>query len=492
MPILRSLAEFPDTLIYVKKPLLVNEILKKFKKIVIFIFSHNILFKNSLTHQKDNFKHFLQYLNANNMNQNQDKMIGLILDYKLHSQIVKNLDFVNQNAYDQATQVVLYNDEAQKSFKNQKIITLNGLQMSKIYKNELDLSGNWLIHLDKFSFNQLDPSFEIDLLDLRNNLIQHIESRSFGRFFYLTSLNLSGNFIDRIANETFTELKNLEMLCLSRNLIFRIEEYAFENLINLKILDLSYNRLRNLEFNEMNSSCENNLGYQNNEIDIFRNLTKLESLNLSHNFLRELSPSPKNCFLMSQQNLVDLNLSHNRLVNLPGSTFGSLDGLECLDLSYNYLTLIEKKDRNLFASMGNLQILFLNNNRFVLLDEFFFSNLTKLKYLLLHQNRIDFIHPDTFYGMIGSGLNYKQLMNRTKNESKLTYKSKKLRASLKAVTLYGNPILSSSRFNSKTLADPDFFKKSTQLKCLILEKDDLQVKILRSKINNKKKVFFLY
>ena len=86
----------------------------------------------------------------------------------------------------------------------------------------------------------------LSLLALGDNLITHVDQRSFSEMFNLVVLNLENNLIHFLMKGLFEDLKNLEYLNLAGNRIDAVEAMAFSNLYNLNRLDLSENKLKTI------------------------------------------------------------------------------------------------------------------------------------------------------------------------------------------------------------------------------------------------------
>jgi Leucine-rich repeat (LRR) protein len=93
------------------------------------------------------------------------------------------------------------------------------------------------------------------------------------------------------------------------------------------------------------------------------------------------------------ENLVKLNLSHNRIKSIDCDAFCQLLNLRSLDLSLN---LIDKITVKLFESNVNLEKLILNNNAIKHVDDHAFVNLCNLKKLRLEFNALQQVTKRTF------------------------------------------------------------------------------------------------
>ncbi|XP_017008031.3 uncharacterized protein [Drosophila takahashii] len=275
----------------------------------------------------------------------------------------------------------------------------------------LDLSGN--------KFGEFPTQYaDIDSLiymDLSNNHISAIESKTLIGFTSLRTLLLANNSIDSwealTPNEAFKYAPSLKRLALDGN---RLGSFGTGESFEL----LTSSSLTELEL----SSCEiTTVGGD----QLVNQLPSLERLNLANNKLAQIAALPSrtlraldlsNCsitelsgfFLDALQNLEALNLSRNTQLQ-----FDSLSEdpiltyvLRRLDLSYCNLDEIELSglpqlteirlrgnllrvvDANTFANNTMLEVLDLSQNVLRLIGQDAFANLKRLKVLNLAFNEI--------------------------------------------------------------------------------------------------------
>ncbi|KAM0681470.1 hypothetical protein GINT2_000672 [Glugoides intestinalis] len=214
---------------------------------------------------------------------------------------------------------------------------------------------------------------------------------------------------DKIALEYMKVLLKIVVLRVPRNInldIIRfmknIRELDINGIKELeKIPDLLFDDLTNLE----------SLRLENNNIkelqpNIFNNLQKLESLNLSDNKLTEL-PS---CVFDGLVNLKSLWLPNNNIKELQPNIFNNLQKLEYLRLYSNKLTEIPSC---VFDGLVNLIELWLEHNNIKELQPNLFNKLQKLEYLNLSNNKLT-----EFPEGILSELRSLQELNLSRNEIK--------------------------------------------------------------------------
>lgn len=192
-------------------------------------------------------------------------------------------------------------------------------------------------------------------------------------------------------------------------MITALSEDTFSNCTNLVTLILAENELRDLDVGMTLGNSVNHLellDLSNCKIqgpisgDAFANATRLKSLYLSGNPLfapdlqEALAPLPKleklflsNCGLHNLpdnfnvfENLLELDISHNPLVNVFTKLLAPLEKLEYLNMGYSNLSYIGP---DTFAHMTSLKKLILSGNDLLSLEAGLFGNLTQLTTLEL-------------------------------------------------------------------------------------------------------------
>lgn len=274
---------------------------------------------------------------------------------------------------------------------------------------KINLSNNKLKSIEGI-FNHLQYLQE---LNLKNNMID--KHTLLNLPITLKKLNLSGNSISEFPH-FIRNLKNLEELDLSSNPIKSddtVELDFFLSFPNLKRLYLnncsftyfptSLNNHPKLEFldfriNPMNiENIEENQyirrGYENKFLNyilpknlkilnlIFMKInelprsiadcTKLKILKLDYNLFN--STSSVNSYLLLPNSLEELYLSHNMLTSIP-SCFQSLNNLKIIDLSSNYISLIDlikisKSVQQIYGNHINIEQKLLNLDLYMLSND---------------------------------------------------------------------------------------------------------------------------
>lgn len=266
---------------------------------------------------------------------------------------------------------------------------------------QLDLSTNNLISLPEDLFCDLHS---LNSLNLSSNSFSDVASIGFSskqrstrqcKIASLNSLDLTNNRLKVLTDRGFGVLNSLKQLTLHDNQISRAEENSLFGLNELNLLVLSNNELVALppRFFQPVHSHLTELYLQNNSISVlppglFNNLGQLSILDLSHN---EITSHWINSATFGQlKQLVNLDLSFNKLTKLDASTFSSLTQLQILMLHHNELEILGE---HVFSSLVNLQQLVLSYNRLHRVETNIFVGLVSLRSLSIDSNQLNFIHP---------------------------------------------------------------------------------------------------
>ena len=240
--------------------------------------------------------------------------------------------------------------------------------------NVLILRENLIEKVTPFTFTGMDNLISIDL---SKNYIRDIEPNVFNNN-YLNEVNMSSNLLKELEAETFVNLPILEILDLSHNNINNIQNGAFDAIPRLKRLYLNHNRL---------SSYKG---------DFFANMdndTDLHTLDLSYNELTYLYPES----FQYHPQLSMVNFAHNKFSFFPTQFIRNLKYLKSLKLDYNLIKTIDDED---FANLESLQDLDLSHNDLNTVSGTAFQNSSQLQRINLSHNRISDMKSDTFLGTI--------------------------------------------------------------------------------------------
>lgn len=202
--------------------------------------------------------------------------------------------------------------------------------------------------------------------------------------------------------------------------------------INTTTLDISSLRINFSDplppiLKEITNLIASNNVFEQIPKDFFKNYQNLTYIDFSHNNIRKFD---ENTF--SQLNLVHLNVSFNRLINLTFEATEKWGGLNSLDLSNNQIKNFEIKVKNL----SGLKLLDLSNNHIKIVNADFLAKFLNLEELHLENNQITNIE-------MKSKLNKITYMNIAANEipkSNISNIIKNLGQTLKKLDLSGNPV----------------------------------------------------
>ncbi len=260
------------------------------------------------------------------------------------------------------------NKKHNKCSLNNKTILFNEIEDSLvIVKNEwIDLFKideqiltNELIKINYIKYEKLKTNknkqvaIKLNYKKIKNfnfsdKLLEQIDKYAFKDFKFLKILNLSNNFIKSIDANLFGDLHHLNSLNLSNNKLVNITINTFNGLTRLNLLDLSFNQLKSFEVNNSGLMKLKCLYLNNNQltsIKIIQNLINLESLYLDDNYIEIY------CF-NGLFKLKWLTMQNNQIKSINLDSFQDLNSLEYLDLSFNFITYLEK---NLFKNLSNLK-----------------------------------------------------------------------------------------------------------------------------------------
>ncbi|XP_066155554.1 relaxin receptor 2-like isoform X2 [Euwallacea fornicatus] len=220
----------------------------------------------------------------------------------------------------------------------------------------LILSNNGIKTLGRNSLR----TFNLTLLHMENNELDHIEPQAFAQQQFLQKLFLMNNKLRTLPFGTFTGLTNLEWLHIDNNMIQKIDFDNFGIMKKLKWLDMSHNFLsfeENEAFPLMSELVElflnhNQIKYITN--DTFNNLVYLDLLCLSSNTITAIEIGA----FINLKRLKELNLDGNHLKTITPELFKSQKYLIKLSLGNNPLTYLNNE---LFTPLRNLRSLHLED-----------------------------------------------------------------------------------------------------------------------------------
>ncbi|XP_065353229.1 insulin-like growth factor-binding protein complex acid labile subunit [Cloeon dipterum] len=265
--------------------------------------------------------------------------------------------------------------------------TFEGLMVLR----HLNLSAASLHNIPLKSFKDLK---KLKVVDLSRNKIQDLPGDLFEENENLEKVSFASNSISVLPNDLFANLTQMRELDLSDNLLSRIPSFLFEDSLSITKLSFSGNNIRSLGTYDL-------LG-----------LYSIEHLDISNNFVSTVDPdtmfniaSSKRNYMESsikaksrkQTTLRHLSMAKNKLKHLNHNIFSTLNKLEILDLSENFLTSVP----NLHHLM-NLRVLSLAGNQILELQSPLFSDGSNLRSVSFSNNKIHQFSPSLFTGLDSS------------------------------------------------------------------------------------------
>ncbi|EDW34666.1 GL12775 [Drosophila persimilis] len=247
----------------------------------------------------------------------------------------------------------------------------------------LDMSGNLLSDLP---YGALRGHGTLEQLHLNNNQLRLIERDALMAMPALRELRMRNNSLSSDLPLPFWNLPGLKGLDLAQNQFVRVDSQLLAGLPSLRRLDLSENGLREVAPNS------------------FRHNPLLETLNISSNGLSKIHSST----LLHLERLFEVDASFNQLtaviaglpriverISLKGNEIGSLPAaaskslqlpnLRMLDLSQNR---IEQLPRHGFEGAAQLRVLSLAQNQLRQLEDTSFIGIQRLELLHLQENQL--------------------------------------------------------------------------------------------------------
>ncbi|XP_017771376.1 PREDICTED: insulin-like growth factor-binding protein complex acid labile subunit isoform X1 [Nicrophorus vespilloides] len=235
--------------------------------------------------------------------------------------------------------------------RNNKIKTIDAAFQFYRDLQYVDLSNNHLVNIPSKSFLYQEKLQE---LHLNNNKLSAVNNGTFQGLKSLTVLNLRENFLLELPRGLFSILPKLEELNLGRNRISKIDALAFDGLLALRVLYLDDNQLTSVPtpaFSVMGSLAELHVGLNDFTFlpdDVFAGLGKLSVLDLSGAGLLNISDGAFN----GMNGLRTLNLGDNKLKIVPTKQISVLSRLEDLAIGQNEFVVLGE---NSFKGLSNLR-----------------------------------------------------------------------------------------------------------------------------------------
>jgi len=257
----------------------------------------------------------------------------------------------------------------------------------------LDISYNQLLDIDQFvqcpSIPIVNLLNQLQSLHLNGNLLTEFSAECCKTLPGLKVLNLASNQLVSFPYDILRH-QNLETLDVSNNQIVRVDPERVVHTLSLIKLDMSANRLK--EFPSWVGTSFPRLAklvLRGNEIREIPNKSfgfrSIKEINLSHNVIVRVSANFfKSCLLLEK-----IDLSHNVLETLPNFTPSTLSRLSQVKLAHNRLEECRPFyiPRSLL-SIPSLQIVDLSDNRITQMPNPQMWTARGLKELSLARNRI--------------------------------------------------------------------------------------------------------
>ncbi|XP_028043588.1 chaoptin-like [Bombyx mandarina] len=254
---------------------------------------------------------------------------------------------------------------------------------------ELDLSNN---EITEIAYNAFHSLLKMISLDLSRNQITDFSVNA-DDLQFVKKLNLSGNHIFQLYYKSFSAMGNLENLDLSHNKLYEIPETAFKNYFSLRILNMTFNDIDSVENLRITRfhPAGGVLDLSNNGLTQLRipygegarlMILRLHSNNISDAKLIEL---------IHQNDLKNLDLSHNKIRELNDTSLRIPVSLNYLDISFNMIIRIGPSS---FYRAGHLKTLRLSHNQLTKIEHGAFHGLSALLNLDLSYNKFGYFNSE--------------------------------------------------------------------------------------------------
>ncbi|KAI4898783.1 hypothetical protein NFI96_006423 [Prochilodus magdalenae] len=291
-------------------------------------------------------------------------------------------------------------------YKDKELGTLSPFNMEcSSFGKTLDISRNNIFFLHSRFLNLPD----LRCLNLSGNAMsQALNGSEFVHLKNLQYLDFSRNRLDLMFSTAFQELRNLVVLDISHNNHY-FEAEGLTHMLNftknlnfLTKLIMNHNQISTSTNMEMESFSLEHLEFKGNRLDMlwrdgdlryvnyFKKLVKLKTLDISHNNLNFI---PKQVFQGLPQTLIELSLTNNRLKSFTWEGLKHLQNLQVLDLAGNHLTTVPAKLSNCSKS---IMTLVLRRNQITSLTPNFLQDAFSLKILDLSYNQLKYIEESSF------------------------------------------------------------------------------------------------
>ncbi|XP_023013902.2 podocan-like [Leptinotarsa decemlineata] len=201
------------------------------------------------------------------------------------------------------------------------------------------------------------------------NTTFHMNEYTFSGINHLRELVLSKNGLIKVEESTLKHLDVLELFQLTENMLEDTANIVMCELKNLKSLNLSSNLIESVDY--FSTLCESP--------------TSMDFSGNGHSYASNVSKDDYTIYEFDS-NLVELDLSHNRLRSL-GDLFNTVKYVQVANLQENMLTQLKNSD---FKLLKDLRDLYLQNNNITTIEDRVFHGKNNLERLDLSRNGLTF------------------------------------------------------------------------------------------------------
>lgn len=210
-------------------------------------------------------------------------------------------------------------------------------------------------HIPSISTDDFSDAVNLEHLELTSNNIKSIPAMVFVHSPKLRRLNLPWNRIKHIGANAFSGLKHLKYLHLDGNRLTYLDQFVLRGIANLTVLTISNNKLERIDDDALDFPNLIEIDLSNNKLRTLSTMTfnrciKLQKVQLKSNALHSIGQA-----LYRLRDLHYINLDRNHIDDARIESFARLEHLEYLSLQYNGRQSIEAllNGDNVNAQMKN-------------------------------------------------------------------------------------------------------------------------------------------
>ena len=313
-----------------------------------------------------------------------------------NSEVSQTQDCNNINGYDQLISCVPQHDFDFWEFEeDQNLCSLRNFPENNFPEACTATLGNREVSVDcpNNQFFQSQTSaimypFHMNSLHLAFHSTVKIKPNAFDGLENILILNISNNIIDHLDEGVFNGLTNIKYLDLAQNHIETLDVDVFQGLSSLEYLDIDYNDMTSVQvglFHGLFLLTQLDLQFNRSFVldkHLFRDLGNLTYIDLDNNQLQALHPD----LFKGLYKLEYLHLDYNQLDKLDSGIFHDQYSLIYLDLKVNQFNTINS---TLLQNLHSLKTLLLGENKLIKLDEYLFKGTRELTFLDLSDNHLN-------------------------------------------------------------------------------------------------------